>query len=66
GTSASAGFGFSGLLGPIAAITTGSTLIEVIMIFVVVPVILAFTVKYIFISLTNLVKPSDLKLPELS
>lgn len=67
GTPFSAGFGFSGLIGPLTAMqtSTGSLLtIRVLVAFVIVPVILAGLMNYIFVKKTHLIKPEDLRLPD--
>lgn len=62
GTSLSAGFGISGLIGPINAINTGSNLVIVAIVFVVVPVILAYVFNYLFTKVLKLVSAEDYKI----
>ncbi|SCB99460.1 PTS sugar transporter subunit IIC [Weissella bombi] len=67
GTPFSAGFGMSGFIGPITALneSSGGHLgIRVMIAFFVVPIALAFLMKYIFINKLHLVDAKDLKLPE--
>ncbi|MCP0887277.1 PTS sugar transporter subunit IIC [Ligilactobacillus sp. WILCCON 0076] len=64
GTAMSAGFGFSGLIGPLAAwnemsANIGSILILVIL-FLLLPIVLGFTAKYIFVQKTKQITPMDL------
>lgn len=49
GTAMSAGFGFSGLIGPIAALEQGSNILTLIIIFIIVPFALALISHYLFI-----------------
>ncbi|MHA3067004.1 PTS sugar transporter subunit IIC [Lacticaseibacillus saniviri] len=65
GTPASAGFGISGLIGPLAALSGGATLFTVIIAFVVIPVIIAASVSYVAMHITHLVDATDVKLPEM-
>ncbi|QDJ58335.1 PTS sugar transporter subunit IIC [Weissella hellenica] len=68
GTPFSAGFGMSGLIGPITALneSSGSQIgIRVIIVFFVIPIVLAFLMKYIFIDKLHLIDTKDLKLPEI-
>ncbi|MEW9096631.1 MAG: PTS sugar transporter subunit IIC [Clostridiaceae bacterium] len=63
GTPMSAGFGVSGLIGPInhlniVGYNTGN-LITTVMMFVVVPLILSFVFKYLFINVLKMVKEED-------
>ncbi|WP_027626432.1 PTS transporter subunit IIC [Clostridium lundense] len=63
GTPMSAGFGISGLIGPInhlniAGYSTGSFVITIIM-FVVAPLILSFVFKYLFVNVLKIVKDED-------
>lgn len=63
GTPMSAGFGFSGLIGPLnhlnlVGFSVGNVLIT-IGLFVVVPVILGFLFKFVFIDKLNVVKTDD-------
>ncbi|WP_204770012.1 PTS transporter subunit IIC [Leuconostoc rapi] len=66
GTPASAGFGFSGLIGPLTAFTLSdgsvSAIFSILTTFVVLPVILAFFLKWLFMTRFKLIKPDDLKL----
>lgn len=65
GTPFSAGFGFSGLIGPLTAYqhSTGSLLLgRVIIVFVVVPVLCAWLMNYFFVHRIQLIQPNDLKL----
>ncbi|KRM83730.1 hypothetical protein FC35_GL000712 [Limosilactobacillus coleohominis DSM 14060] len=65
GTPFSAGFGFSGLIGPLTAYqhSTGSfLLLRVILVFVIIPVICAWLMNFIFVKRTTFVQPTDLKL----
>lgn len=66
GTPFSAGFGISGLIGPINALNQSSwnliNLILVIVLFVIMPVILAYIFKYIFIDKLNIISENDYKL----
>lgn len=65
GTPASAGFGISGLIGPLAALSGGATLFTVIIAFVVIPVIIAASVSYVAMHITHLIDATDVKLPEM-
>lgn len=66
GTPMSAGFGFSGLIGPLTAYhampTTVLSFIILCMLFVVLPVFLAYISKYIFVDRLQWIKPQDLLL----
>ena len=66
GTPFSAGFGFSGLIGPLTAFNeagkTGMAMLNVIIVFVVLPIILALGMKWLFMTKINMIKPGDLKL----
>ena len=66
GTPFSAGFGFSGLIGPLTAYAvsdkTMATSINVMLVFVVLPSILALTLKWLFINKLQCIRPEDLKL----
>lgn len=66
GTPLSAGFGFSGLVGPLAAYNaseqTPQAIVVIISLFFVLPIILAAVSKLICIERTHLIKDSDLKL----
>ena len=65
GTPFSAGFGFSGLIGPLTAYqpSSGSMLIlRVILVFVVIPVICAGLMNFIFVKRSSFIQPDDLKL----
>ncbi|MGL4372634.1 MAG: PTS sugar transporter subunit IIC, partial [Turicibacter sp.] len=63
GTPASAGFGFSGLIGPINHLNiVGYSTMNILvcaLVFVVLPLALGFICKFIFINRTNLVKEED-------
>lgn len=66
GTPASAGFGISGLIGPInhlniAGYSTANILVAVL-VFVVIPVALSFVTKYIFTNILHLTKEEDYKI----
>ncbi|MBM7544490.1 putative membrane protein [Weissella beninensis] len=68
GTAFSAGFGFSGLIGPLTAWQTspGSLLgLRVLITFVLVPVLLAFIMQFIFVKRLKLVEPAELAVAEL-
>ncbi|RXI40043.1 regulator [Clostridium tetani] len=63
GTPMSAGFGISGLIGPInhlniAGYSTGNLIVTVIA-FVVVPLVLSFVFKYLFVNVLKIVKDED-------
>ena len=63
GTPMSAGFGVSGLIGPInhlniAGYSTGSLIATVVM-FIIVPFILSFVFKYLFMNVLKIVKEED-------
>lgn len=64
GTPMSAGFGFSGLIGPLAAWNETNqsvgTMIVLIIIFLVMPIVLGFLARQIFINQTKLVSPENL------
>lgn len=66
GTPFSAGFGFSGLIGPLTAYTysdkTLSAGIQIILVFVILPGVLAFALKWLFIDKLHHIQPDDLKL----
>ncbi|KRL37691.1 PTS transporter subunit IIC [Liquorilactobacillus uvarum] len=66
GTPMSAGFGFSGLIGPLTAYhqMTGTiaNFIIICVLFVVLPVILAYVSKYLFIDRLRWIEPRDLLL----
>lgn len=66
GTPFSAGFGFSGLIGPLTAFNeagkTGMAMLNVIIVFVVLPIILALGMKWLFMTKINMIQPEDLKL----
>ncbi|MDR3242133.1 MAG: PTS sugar transporter subunit IIC [Lactobacillaceae bacterium] len=67
GTPFSAGFGFSGLIGPITAwaVTPGDAAgVRVLLAYIIVPVVVAAFVSWLFISRFKLLKPSDLKLED--
>lgn len=64
----SAGFGFSGFVGPVAALdnsTDGWTVFNTVFLFClfsVVPTILSIVFNYVFVNILKLVKPEDYKL----
>ena len=66
GTPMSAGFGFSGLVGPLAhlATTDGSTLeiLKAAIVFVVIPVVSGFFFVKLFTKILPIIKPEDYKL----
>lgn len=62
GTPMSAGFGISGLIGPINAINTGSSIAIVVLVFVVAPVALAILFDRVFKKMIPLVKDDDYKI----
>ena len=68
GTAFSAGFGFSGLIGPLTALQTSHgelIFMRVVVTFVLVPILLAVAMKYVFVHKATLVTPSELALEEL-
>lgn len=65
GTPFSAGFGFSGLIGPLTAYqhSSGSMLVlRIILAFVVIPVLCAWLMNFVFVKRSSFIKPNDLKL----
>ncbi|KRM96182.1 hypothetical protein FC19_GL000992 [Liquorilactobacillus aquaticus DSM 21051] len=66
GTPMSAGFGFSGLIGPLTAYrqmpATLLNLTVICLLFVVLPVILAYVSRYLFVDRLKWIKPQDLLL----
>lgn len=68
GTPASAGFGISGLIGPVNALNlatggwSASNILLISIIFIVVPVIFGFIFNFIFTKVVKLVEPSDYRL----
>jgi uncharacterized membrane protein len=66
GTPFSAGFGFSGLIGPLTAYNASNggvaVGINVALTYVILPLIIALALKYIFINKLNLIEPNDLKI----
>ena len=64
GTPMSAGFGFSGLIGPMAALgampVTAVNLLLLVVLFLVLPIILGLAAKYVFIIKTKQIVPQDL------
>lgn len=67
GTPFSAGFGFSGLIGPLTAWQESAgdlVALRVLVAFVIVPVVLAGLLNLIFVKKLHLVHPDDLKLPD--
>ncbi|QBO36212.1 PTS sugar transporter subunit IIC [Periweissella cryptocerci] len=67
GTPFSAGFGFSGLIGPITAYQataqSAGMVSKVLLVFVILPLLLAIGLNYIFSQRGTLIAPTDLKLP---
>lgn len=68
GTPFSAGFGLSGLIGPVAAYQQSSQsvgeILKLIVVFIVLPVIIAVSLNYLFVSRLHFIKAEDLRLPE--
>ncbi|MDN6900296.1 PTS sugar transporter subunit IIC [Oenococcus sicerae] len=65
GTAMSAGFGFSGLIGPLGAFATGTTNLFLLLLeFVMIPLVLAYSVHLLFVKKLHFIEPMDLKLPE--
>lgn len=68
GTPASAGFGISGLIGPINALNLAKggwsfvNIVIVMLIFVIAPIVLSFVFNYVFIKVLKIIKPEDYKL----
>jgi uncharacterized membrane protein len=66
GTPFSAGFGFSGLIGPLTAFNLSDkqlgAIISVLLVYVILPVILALSLKWLFMNKLNLIKSEELKL----
>lgn len=62
GTSMSAGFGISGLIGPINAYNTGSSILIISIIFVIVPVVLGFIFDYLCKKVFKIVQDKDYEL----
>ncbi|AMC93103.1 hypothetical protein AOC36_03655 [Erysipelothrix larvae] len=67
GTSYSAGFGFSGLIGPLNAIRmaggfTPINIFKAVFVFVGVPVVLAFIMRYVFMHTRKLVNAEDYRI----
>ena len=66
GTPFSAGFGFSGLIGPMTAYglsnQSAKAVVDIVLVFVVLPCVLDMTLKWLFIKKCHLIKPEDLKL----
>ncbi|HEO0604360.1 TPA: PTS transporter subunit IIC [Streptococcus agalactiae] len=68
GTPASAGFGISGLIGPINALNLAKggwsimNMLLIIIIFVAAPIILNFIFNYLFIKVLKIIDPMDYKL----
>lgn len=66
GTAYSAGFGSVGLVGPLTAYSSAGggfqALISVLLVFVILPIALAFLLKYLFINQLGLIKDEDLRL----
>ncbi|GET07384.1 membrane protein [Ligilactobacillus agilis] len=64
GTAMSAGFGFSGLIGPMAALgamkVDGAALVLVTVLFLILPILLGFLAKYVFVKKTKRIVPQDL------
>ncbi|MEJ6400006.1 PTS sugar transporter subunit IIC [Nicoliella lavandulae] len=59
GTPLSAGFGSAGLVGPINALKTGSNVFTLLLIYLVVPLILAFISKWFFMHKTQFMAAKD-------
>ncbi|MDN6968202.1 PTS sugar transporter subunit IIC [Oenococcus sp. UCMA 17063] len=65
GTPDSAGFGISGLIGPLAAFSTGTNnVLLLILEFIVIPLALAYLTHFLFVKKLHFIQPIDLKLPE--
>lgn len=67
GTPMSAGFGISGLIGPINAINlmggyTAKNIILIVVIFVVIPIVLSIVFSYVFTKIVKIVSAEDYKL----
>lgn len=66
GTPFSAGFGISGLIGPINALNQSSwsmiNILLMVVIFVVAPIVLAYIFKFVFIDKLNIISEDDYKL----
>lgn len=64
GTAMSAGFGFSGLIGPMAALgamkVDGAALVLVTVLFLILPILLGLLAKYVFVKKTKRIVPKDL------
>ena len=63
GTPFSAGFGFSGLIGPMTAYglsnQSAKAVVDIVFVFVVLPCVLAMTLKWLFIKKWHLIKPEE-------
>jgi uncharacterized membrane protein len=69
GTPFSAGFGFSGLIGPLTAwqTSTGDLIIfRVFLTYLLVPVILAYSLKWFFMDKHHFINETDVQLPDIS
>lgn len=68
GTPASAGFGISGLIGPINALNLAkggwsfANILIVVIVFVVAPIVLNYAFNYLFIKVLKVIGPNDYKL----
>lgn len=62
GTTFSAGFGLSGLIGPINAYNTGSSIYVILFIFILIPILNSFIFDYIFKKVFPVVTNEDYKL----
>ncbi|GMA70132.1 membrane protein [Leuconostoc litchii] len=66
GTPFSAGFGFSGLIGPLTAYTESDkasiTVVFIILVFVIFPILLAMMMKWLFMTKLKMIRAEDLKL----
>lgn len=66
GTPFSAGFGFSGLVGPLTAWSESDkslvSIFSILLVFVILPVIIATVLKWLFMTKLKMIKAEDLKL----
>nr|WP_224156177.1 PTS sugar transporter subunit IIC [Leuconostoc gelidum] len=66
GTPFSAGFGFSGLIGPLTAYSISdkslTAIISVLLTFIILPIAISFTLKWLFMTKFKLIHSEDLKL----
>ena len=68
GTPFSAGFGFSGLIGPLTAWqnSTGPLLgVRVLLAFVIIPAVIAVIINYVFVRRFKFINETDVQLPEI-